>query len=292
VQVYDPKAPKRRRWLGTFETEREAVDAERAARLGITPSGRARTIRDWSMVWLHDYPRPAVASRRTYRYAVVRINQEAGDLLLERVDRPTARRLARRWPNGTTRAARTMFADALRDGVIAANPFNFRVVRQRWGERDRLELYELRHACATLLLERGLPPHVVANQLGIPTAARSYSACTGTHPSAECASRPASPSASVLQNDCRAIGESLETAGFRSDFDPPSPPFGAAANNREFAGFAVALAAVAEWCLLHSSRRTRCPDQRSDRKAARSSSEKSCGCSQAAKWPPLSTSLK
>src|SRR3954469_19497137 len=40
------------------------------------------------------------------------------------------------------------------------------VVRQRWGKRDKLELYELRHACATLLMERGLPPHVVANQLG------------------------------------------------------------------------------------------------------------------------------
>src|SRR4029453_115965 len=32
--------------------------------------------------------------------------------------------------------------------------------------------------------------------------------------------------------------------------------------------------------------------QRSDRKGARSSSEKSCGSSQAAKCPPLSTSLK
>jgi integrase len=44
--------------------------------------------------------------------------------------------------------------------------YNFRVVRQRWAKRDRFELYELRHACATLLMERGLPPHVVANQLG------------------------------------------------------------------------------------------------------------------------------
>ena len=44
--------------------------------------------------------------------------------------------------------------------------YAFRVVRQRWGKRDRLELYELRHVCATLLMERGLPPHVVANQLG------------------------------------------------------------------------------------------------------------------------------
>jgi integrase len=44
--------------------------------------------------------------------------------------------------------------------------YNFRVVRQRWGKRDQLELYELRHACATMLMERDLPPHVVANQLG------------------------------------------------------------------------------------------------------------------------------
>src|SRR4051812_34768910 len=100
------------------------------------------------MVWLRDFPRPAVASRRTYRYAVERINAEAGDLLRERVDRPTPQRLAARWPNGTTRVARTMFADALPASVIAANPFSFRVVRQRCGERDRLEL---RHASATLL---------------------------------------------------------------------------------------------------------------------------------------------
>jgi integrase len=118
------------------------------------------------MVWLRDSPRPAISSRRTYRYAVERTNEEAVDLVPERVDRPSARRLAARWPEGTTRAGRTTFAYALREGVIAASPFSFRVVRPRWGERDRLELYERRHACATLLLERGLPSHVVANQLG------------------------------------------------------------------------------------------------------------------------------
>jgi integrase len=41
----------------------------------------------------------------------------------------------------------------------------FRVVRQRWAERERLEVYELRHAGATLLIGHRLPPHV-ANQLG------------------------------------------------------------------------------------------------------------------------------
>ena len=293
AKVYDPSAPGRQRWVGTFKTESEAVDAARAATVGIAPSARARTIRDWSMVWLRDYARPALSTQRTYRYAVECINADVGELLLARVDRPTARRLAKSWPRGTTRVARTMFADAHRDGLIAANPFtqlrletpkgrkdldalseqqigtlvaaaipalgeygpqfravllflayvgcrpgelccirradvdrarsevtirftldgqggekppkngrprvviippralaaladvpvrldspylfhtttgrrlskatlsySFRVVRQRWAQR------ELRHACATLLMERGLPPHVVATQLG------------------------------------------------------------------------------------------------------------------------------
>jgi integrase len=299
VRVYDPTIPSRRRWIGTFDSRSEAVDAERAATMGIAPSARARTIQDWSMVWLRDYQRSAVSTQRTYRYAVERINADAGHLLLTQIDRPTARRLAKDWPRGTTRVARTMFGDAQRDGVIAANPFGnlrletpkgrkdldalteaeiveladaalaslgaygaefralllflgyvgcrpgelccirrddvdhergevtirfaldgqggekrpkngrprgvtvplpalaalrdvptrldspylfhtrtgrrlskgtlsyiFRLVAQRWSKRERLELYELRHACATLLMERGLPPHVIANQLG------------------------------------------------------------------------------------------------------------------------------
>jgi integrase len=299
VRIYDPRASAHQHWIGTFASKEEAIDAERVASIGISSSARARTIQDWSTVWLRDYARPAVSTRRNHRYAVERINADIGDLLLSRLDRPTARRLAQTWPQGTTKIARTMLADALRDGVIAANPFsnlrlpqpkgrkdlhalrepeireladaalpalaaygpefravmlflgyvgcrpgelccirradldyeraevairfaldgqggekapkngrprivtvppialtalgdvpvrlnspylfhtasgrrlskgtlsyNFRVVRQRWGKRERLELYELRHACATLLMERGLPPHVVANQLG------------------------------------------------------------------------------------------------------------------------------
>jgi len=299
VKIYDPKAPGNQRWLGTFATEEEARDAEQAATIGIAPSARARTVSEWSAVWLRDYARSAPATRRTYAYATKQIVADVGDLVLARIDRPTARRLARQWPNGTARVARTMFGDAARDGLIAANPFTdlrletpkgrkdldaltepeirdladaavpalgqygaefralimflgyvgcrpgeaccirrddvnieraectirftvdgeggekapkngkprvvtipppalaglsdvpprldspylfhtargkrlskgtlsyaFRIVRQRWGKRDKVELYELRHACATLLMERSLPPHVVANQLG------------------------------------------------------------------------------------------------------------------------------
>ena len=59
VKVYDPSATGKQRWIGSFDSEAEAIDAERTATLGIAPSARARTIRDWSMVWLRDYARPA-----------------------------------------------------------------------------------------------------------------------------------------------------------------------------------------------------------------------------------------
>ena len=44
--------------------------------------------------------------------------------------------------------------------------YAFRLVRGRWGKRPKFALYELRHAAATMLMELGLPPHVVAMQLG------------------------------------------------------------------------------------------------------------------------------
>jgi hypothetical protein len=50
---------------------------------------------------------------------------------------------------------------------------------------------------------------------------------------------------------------------------------------------------VADW--LGGARRTLCACKepyRSDRKPARSSSEKSFGCSQTAKWPPLGSKSK
>ena len=100
VRIYDPAAPGRQRWVGSFSTRDEAQDAERAATLGIAPSARARTIRDWSMVWLRDYARSAPSTQHTHRYAVEQIDTDAGDLLLARLDRPAARRLANKWPKG------------------------------------------------------------------------------------------------------------------------------------------------------------------------------------------------
>jgi hypothetical protein len=96
--VYDHAAPNGRRWIGTFDTEAEARAAERAATVGLTASVRARTVADWATVWERDYARPAPATRRTYASALRRIVKDAGELRLDRVDRPTARRFAKAWP--------------------------------------------------------------------------------------------------------------------------------------------------------------------------------------------------
>jgi hypothetical protein len=90
VKVYDPNARSRQRWVGTFATEEEARDAEHAATIGIAPSSRARTVREWSTVWLRDYARSAPATRRTYAYAAKQIVADIGDVVLARIDRPPA----------------------------------------------------------------------------------------------------------------------------------------------------------------------------------------------------------
>jgi len=160
VKVYDPKTPGNQRWIGTFATEEEARDAERAATAGITPAARARTVGEWSSVWLRDYARSAPATRRTYAYAAKQIVADIGDLVLARIDRPTARRLARQWPTNTARVARTMFGDAARDGLIASNPFTQLRLETPRGRKDldaltEPEIRDLAEAAVAALGEYG-----------------------------------------------------------------------------------------------------------------------------------------
>jgi hypothetical protein len=58
----------------------------------------------------------------------------------------------------------------------------FRIVRQRCAQRERPERYELRPARAAQPIERGLPPHVVANQLGHSDGG-AFRQCLYGHPS-------------------------------------------------------------------------------------------------------------
>jgi integrase len=94
------------------------------------------TVEQWCRIWLSDYARPAPATQRTYRYASEQIRRDIGKRKLDDVDRPLARRLANRWPRGTTCVARTMWADAARDGVVQGNPFTNLRLETPKGRKD------------------------------------------------------------------------------------------------------------------------------------------------------------
>jgi integrase len=133
VKVWD-RGLKRYRWVGSFETEAEAVRAEQDATL--KPERHAPSVEQWGRVWLSDYAREAPATQRSYRYAVEQIKAKLGARKLTDVSRPEARRIANSWPRTTARVARTMWADAVRDGVCEVNPWtNLRLETPR-GRKD------------------------------------------------------------------------------------------------------------------------------------------------------------
>jgi integrase len=137
VKVWDA-GTKRHRWLGSFDTEDEARRVENDAR----PVAEALTVEQWGRVWLAEYPREALATQRTYRYAVRQITAELGRRRLSEVDRLMARRIANTWPRGTTRIARTMWADAVRDGLCELNPWTNLRLETPKGRKDLTALTE------------------------------------------------------------------------------------------------------------------------------------------------------
>lgn len=128
------------RWLGTFDTRAEAKRAEADATL--TPAAGSMTVEQWARVWLGRYQRPALATQRTYRYAIDRVIHDIGSMRLAGIDRPTAKAYANDWPRSVARVARTMWADALRDGVCQHNPFTSLRLETPKGRKDLIALTE------------------------------------------------------------------------------------------------------------------------------------------------------
>jgi integrase len=155
VSVYD-KTLGRKRWVGTYATQREARDAEREAASTSAVLGR-ETCADYAARWLKEQPRKAAASRRTYGYALQGFKRDFATLPLRDLDKPTARRWALAQPRSTARVARAMFTDAINDGVHAGpNPFSNLRLEQPRGRRDLVALTEAElvrlAACAPLSL--------------------------------------------------------------------------------------------------------------------------------------------
>jgi integrase len=141
VRVWDP-AGGRHRWLGTFEKLADAKRAEADATLR-PAAASSLTVEQWSRVWLREYARQAPATQRTYAYAVAQIVKDVGAGRLADVDRLAAKAWANRWARNTTRVARTMWADALRDGLCEHNPFTNLRLETPKGRKDLTALTEL-----------------------------------------------------------------------------------------------------------------------------------------------------
>ena len=139
VKVWDRTA-KRYRWIGSYSSEAEAKQAETDAAL--SPTAPSPTVTQWGRIWLSDYAREAPATRQVYRQAVKAITAALGPTTLDAVDRPTARRLAVSWPRNTSAVARTMWADAVRDGYTRENPWTNMRLKQSRGRRDIQALTE------------------------------------------------------------------------------------------------------------------------------------------------------
>lgn len=134
VRVWD-KHTKTMRWIGTFATLAEARDAHSRAALKPRRASPV-TVSEWVDMWLSDYARDAAATRKTYKYATNRIVTDIGSHQLADIDRPRARKLARAWPRNTSRVARGLFGDAMRDGKIDFNPFSELRLETPRGRKD------------------------------------------------------------------------------------------------------------------------------------------------------------
>lgn len=140
VRIWDP-ATKHQRWVGTYGTLKEARAAEATARIGPRAHG-SMTVEEWAAVWQRDYARQAAHTRQTYAYACQRIVSSVGERRLGEISRPEAKRLANTWARNTTRVARTMWADALRDGLCDLNPFTNLRLETPKGRKDITALTE------------------------------------------------------------------------------------------------------------------------------------------------------
>lgn len=117
--VYDP-ATKGKRWVGTFPTRGAARDAERKA---LARYGRhGETIGEFAERWMDSYPRQRESTNLIYAEQIRPFARDFAGQRLDSITRPQARAWALEHPSGA-RAARAMLSDALRDGLIADNPF-------------------------------------------------------------------------------------------------------------------------------------------------------------------------
>lgn len=141
VSVYD-SSTRKKRWVGTFPTRREAKEAEREASRRRVHWTRL-TGEELAALWLSHHPRAAEATKRNYRYGLKGFRKDFASTRLSDLDRVTARAWALSQPQSNVRAVRAMFNDAINDGLHPGpNPFAGLRLEQPRGRKDLVALKE------------------------------------------------------------------------------------------------------------------------------------------------------
>jgi integrase len=143
---------KRKRYLGTFDTKREAERGEAEWRVRSRPVGR-EACDSFAERWPSDYPRLRASTNEHNRERVKRFAKDFRGVRLSDVDRPTARAWAQQH-RANLPAVRAMFGDAVRDGLVELNPFAELRLPGSKGRKDIVALTEAElHALAYLALD-------------------------------------------------------------------------------------------------------------------------------------------
>lgn len=138
VEVYDAERASGKRYVGTFDTQREARAAERdelATRTSKRLPHSRETVGSFAERWLELRPRRKESTNIAYREQVKPFVEVHGDMLLEEVGVELALGWLneKRWTHGGIRA---MFSDARRMGLVETNPFTELRLRGSRGRKD------------------------------------------------------------------------------------------------------------------------------------------------------------
>jgi len=126
VEVYDSGPASRKRYVGTFDTQRQARAKEGEALALAASAGGPRsneTVAGLASYWLELRPRQKEATNAAYRDQVKPFVDRYGKLRLTDIDRTLAYSWLseKRWTHGGIRA---MFSDGVRLDLVATNPFS------------------------------------------------------------------------------------------------------------------------------------------------------------------------
>jgi integrase len=132
------------RWVGTFDTLREARRAEREAAVEAAkpkPKVGEEKCEEFAVRFLEEHCHGLVRSTiKTYETPVRLFSRDFAGLPLASVNRPMARAWAIKQTRNNVNVIRTLFNHAYRDGLIPANPFANLGLRQSRGRKDLVVL--------------------------------------------------------------------------------------------------------------------------------------------------------